>query len=73
MSTSTALSIVGTSQQKEALYGRYARGELTLEEVTCRVASIRPAAQVVPRWRRIGGTIVTILAAVLLPQWAKRD
>lgn len=63
----------GTSYQKQLLYSRYAHGDLGLDQVVKEVASVQPPSKAMSTARQLARFLVTLLVALALPQWSKKD
>ena len=61
------------SLKKQEIYRRYANGELNWGEVAKGIEQIHPPSLKMSQKQKIAYIISSILLAVLLPPWAKRE
>lgn len=68
-----AAAMPATSLQKQEIYSKYVKGDLSLRQVTSAVSQIQPSAPPASWPRRVAAALVVVVAAFVMPQWAKRD
>lgn len=61
------------SLKKQEIYRRYANGELSWSEVAKGIQDIHPPSLKMSQKQRIAFLLSSILLAILLPPWAKRE
>ena len=61
------------SLQKQQLYRKYTKGELSWYQVAEGIEKIQPNPPELSRKQRIAFAISTFLLAMLIPAWAKRE
>lgn len=61
----------GVSVRKQAVYSRYVRGEIGLNEMVAQVSDIQPPIRI-SIWRRAAIVLFTLVSSLVLPHWGAR-
>lgn len=73
MASATAINYSEPSLAKQALFTKYAKGEITRQELAKEISRIRPPVPKMPWGQWIVFSLTTILVTALVPPQAKRD
>lgn len=66
-------SFADLSLRKQQLYRRYANGELSWYQVAEGIGNIKPPPPNLSRKQKIAMCISSVILAMLIPPWAKRE
>jgi hypothetical protein len=73
VASATTVNYSEPSLAKQVVLTKYAKGEITRQELAKEIAHIRPPAPKMPWGQWIVFTLTTILVSALVPPQAKRD
>jgi hypothetical protein len=73
VASTTTVNYSEPSLAKQLVLTRYAKGEITRQELAREIAHIRPPVPRMPWGQWIVFTLTTILVSALVPPQAKRD